>query len=72
MNNKKIDWPKTGLVIAQTFWAIATYVCMLVGIFWGSLFIGGDKPKAVAVVAIFACTWLHWMLFTSIERKSDK
>ena len=71
MKENRIDWPKTGRVIAQSFWAIATYACMLAVVFRSSLSIGGDKPKAVAVVAVFACTWLHWMLFAFIERKSN-
>ena len=68
---RRIDWFKSSRQLAQMVWGIATYFGLLAVIAWGAVAIGGDKPAAVAVLAVFNSTMLHWMVFTTIERKSS-
>jgi len=67
---RNIDWLKSSQQLALGIWGMATYFGLLAGIAWVSVAVGGNHPTLVAGMAVLLSTWLNWMAFSAIERKS--
>ncbi len=67
---RRIDWFKSYANLALGVWGLGTYFALLGGLAWLAAATGGSNPKLVAVMAVLNATWLNWVLFAAIERRT--
>lgn len=71
-HQRRIDWSTSFKKFATEAWSIGTYIALLAAAAVLAVIFGGNHPGLVACLAVFNATWLHWIAFLSIERRSNK
>jgi len=70
--HRRIDWSTSFRKFAAEAWAVGTYVGLLIAAAVMAVIIGNNHPGVVAFLAVANTTFLHWIVFLSIERRSNK
>ncbi|MCZ7636737.1 MAG: hypothetical protein M5U12_12310 [Verrucomicrobia bacterium] len=67
---RRIDWIKSAGNLALGVWGVATFIALLGGIAWLAAAAGGGNPKLTALMAVANATWVNWVAFAVIERRT--